>query len=67
MSYTLHPGIVKEAQRVFGPQDIDYVLAKLASTTLPMDECAPPPRVHLAVIWLSKGERQRFDLREELY
>jgi hypothetical protein len=26
-----------------------------------MDQSARPPRVHIAVIWLSKGDRKRFD------
>ena len=61
MGYTLQPAVVKEAQRVFGAQDIDYVLTKLADTPLTWERNAPPPRVHLAVIWLSNGERKRFD------
>jgi hypothetical protein len=61
MGYSLHPAIVKEARLLFGSQDIDYVLTKLADTPLPMERSGPPPRVHLAVIWLSKGERKWFD------
>ena len=62
MSYTLHPSTVKEAQRLFGPQDIDYVLAKLEHTPLwGMEGSAPPSRVHLAIIWLSKGDRRQFE------
>lgn len=65
MGYTLHLAVIKEAQRIFGPQDIDYVLAKLTDTRLPMERSGPPARVHLAVIWLSKGERKWFDYQIE--
>jgi hypothetical protein len=61
MSFSLHPTIIEEAKRLFGPNDVDYVLAKLSSTPLPMARSGPPPRVHLAVIWLSKGDRKSFD------
>lgn len=61
MSYSLHPAVVREARRVFSLLDIEYVLKKLAETPLPMERSAPPPRVHLAVIWLSKGDRTSFD------
>jgi hypothetical protein len=61
MGYTLHAAVIREAQQAFGPEDIDYVLARLAGTPLPLERSGPPPRVHLAVIWLSKGERRWFD------
>lgn len=65
MGYTLHPTVIKEARRLFGQPDIDYVLAKLTDTPLPMVLSGPFPRVHLAVIWLSKGEQKWFDYQIE--
>jgi hypothetical protein len=61
MGYKLDPAVVIEVRRVFSPQDIDYVLAKLTETPPPVALVGPPSRIHLAVIWLSKGDRKKFD------
>lgn len=61
MAYTLTASVHREIERVFAPEHWDYVRLRLAEQALPLEQSAPPPRVHLAVIWLSKGERRLFD------
>jgi len=61
VTYVLAPGVEREIVRLFASDDVDYVRTRLAAQELPMDQHAPPPRVHIAVIWLSKGDRTRFD------
>ena len=61
MTYQLAPSVEAEVVRVFPQEHVDYVRTKLAETVLPWDRSACVPRVHIAVIWLSKGDRNRFD------
>jgi hypothetical protein len=61
MTYTIVPAVQREIERTFAREQVDYVRTRLAQRTLPMDQSAPPPRVHIAVIWLSKGDLKRFD------
>ena len=61
MAYTIDPGVRREAEKLFAEEDLAYVLKQLAETELTWEEIAPPPRVHVAVLWLSKGDRKRFD------
>ncbi len=63
--YSLAPGVEDEIQRLFEPRDAAYVQSKLVATKLPREELAPPPRVHMAVLWLSGGDRKRFDTELE--
>ncbi len=59
MAYTLELSVLTEISRTFA--DADYVERVLASAILPMGESAPPPRVHIALLWLSAGHIKRFD------
>lgn len=61
MPYTLEPSVVREVERKFAAADVPYVLEKLRDTPLPMEQNGPAPRVHLAVVWLSAGDRAKFD------
>jgi hypothetical protein len=61
MVYTLTESVQREIERTFAPEHWDYVRSRFAGCGLPMDRSAPPPRVHIAVIWLSKGDLKRFD------
>ena len=61
MAYTLEEAVLREIERTFAPEHVAYVRTQLAERALPMERSAPPPRVHLAVIWLSKGDPKRFD------
>ncbi|MDI1319123.1 MAG: hypothetical protein PSW75_02875 [bacterium] len=61
MSYTLRPEVVSEAQRIFSPELTGIVLEKLAATQLPLDQGGPPPRVHIAVLWLSQGNLPKLE------
>jgi hypothetical protein len=61
MSYILKEPVLREIERAFAPQHLDYVRTKLAEQKLPLDRSAPPSRVHIAVIWLSEGDIKRFD------
>ena len=65
MAYTLTEPVLREIARVFAPEHVDYVRSRLAERQLPMERSAPPPRVHIAVLWLSKGDRKRFDYELE--
>lgn len=65
MAYTLTPSVQREIERTFVPEHVDYVRSRLAERELPMGRSAPPPRVHVAVIWLSKGDIKRFDYELE--
>jgi hypothetical protein len=61
MKYVLAKGVQQEIERTFAPEDQAHVRTSLAEQSLPLDRSAPPPRVHLAIIWLSKGDLKRFD------
>jgi hypothetical protein len=61
MAYILAAGVEQEIRRAFTGDDIDHVRSQLATQTLWAEQNGPPPRVHIAVIWLSKGDRRRFD------
>lgn len=65
MAYTLKPAIEREIERIFAPEHVDYVRRKLRERELPWDSSAPPPRVHIAVLWLSKGDIKKFDCELE--
>src|SRR4051794_13138003 len=54
MPYTLTESVQREIERTFAPEDLDYVRSRLSAQELHMERSAPPPRVHIAVIWLSK-------------
>jgi hypothetical protein len=59
--YTLDPSVIAEIRRWFSVQDCEYVSHELATSPLPMDRSGPPPRIQIAVIWLSKGDLKRFN------
>jgi hypothetical protein len=59
--YDLDPAVIAEAKKHFAADDLAHVLTKLKNTPLPLDRGGPPPRIHLAVLWLAKGDRARFD------
>jgi hypothetical protein len=61
MTYTIAPAVKREIERSFPLEHVNYVQSALAERQLPMDRSAPPPRVHIAVIWLSKGDIKRFE------
>jgi len=61
MSYVLKPSVEREIERTFAAEHVDYVKRRLSERELPMDRSAPPPRVHVAVVWLARGDVQRFD------
>ncbi len=61
MAYTLLPQVEQEIERVFAPEHRDHVRSRLAEQVLPLGESAPPPRVHIAILWLSQGELPRFE------
>ena len=60
-AYELEASVVAEIRRCYEPCDFEYVKTQLESTPLCWDSVAPPPRVHIAVIWLSEGCRAKFD------
>jgi hypothetical protein len=59
--YILEPWVEREIERTFAPEHVDYVRRKLREQELPRDSSAPAPRVHVAVLWLAKGDITRFD------
>ena len=61
MTYVITPGVEAEIARSFEAEDFEYVRTKLAETELTWHESGPAPRIHIAVIWLARGDRKRFD------
>lgn len=61
MAYSLTASVLREIQRSFAPEHVDYVRSRLTEQELPMALSAPPSRIHIAVIWLSRGNHKRFD------
>ena len=59
--YELKPSVLSEIHRCFSANDIAYVKSKLETSELCWGDNAPPARVHVALIWLSKGCRETFD------
>ena len=59
--YVLKASVEREVERTFAPEHVDYVKRQLAERELHMDFAAPPPRVHIAVLWLARGDIKRFD------
>ena len=61
MPFKLEKSVIKEVNRVFSPEAAGVVCEKLQQTMLPMEDSAPSPRVHIAVIWLSEGDLEKFN------
>lgn len=61
MIYQLEPSVRDEIARLFNAADVEYVVSKLQSTKLTWESSAPPPRVHIAILWQSKGDLKQFD------
>lgn len=61
MPYILLQQVEREITRLFAPEHVGYVRTRLSERSLPLEHSAPPPRVHLAVLWLSQGDLERFD------
>lgn len=62
MPSSLELSVLAEISRTFSDaSEADYVERVLTSATFPMGESAPPPRVHIALLWLSNGHIKRFD------
>ena len=61
MPYLLLEQVERELTRLFAPEHVGYVRTRLSERSLPLENSAPPPRVHLAVLWLSQGDLERFD------
>ena len=62
MAYSLELSVLSEIERVFSDlSDIDYVERVLETATLPEADSGPAPRVHIALLWLSRGHIKRFD------
>ena len=55
MTYVLEKAVKDEAQKYFEGTELETAIGMLESTPLPMDQAAPPPRVHIAVLWLAEG------------
>ncbi len=61
MAYILKPSIEAAVERMFDADTGEYVKERLREAELPLDRGAPPPRVHAAVLWLARGDVERFD------
>lgn len=60
MKYQLEQSVCDEAARLFAGDDLAFVLDKLEATKLVWEQAAPPPRVHIAVLWQSRGNLEEF-------
>jgi hypothetical protein len=61
--YKLEQAVLSEATRLFKAEDVASVLTALRETELWAERSAPPPRVHIAVLWISKGDLRLFHQR----
>ena len=62
MKYQLEQSVRDEVHRLFDAEDVESVIAKLQTTKLMWERSAPPPRVHIAVLWLSNGNFDKFKM-----
>ena len=60
MPYILEKSVIAEVEAIFAEADWGHVKIKLQETELWAENSAPPPRVHIAVIWKSKGDLTKF-------
>jgi hypothetical protein len=58
--YILEQDVINEAKKYFHGDDLNAVLDKLTNTQLWADFAGPPARIHLAMIWKSKGDLNAF-------
>ncbi|MBV9462853.1 MAG: hypothetical protein JO317_01370 [Verrucomicrobiae bacterium] len=65
MPYHLDRAVIEEARKLFGPDSVAAVLRKLSESPLPLEQSGPPPRVHIAVLWNSKGDWKTFEYELE--
>jgi hypothetical protein len=63
--YLLEKAVISEAERLFKAEDLSSVLTALRETELWAERSGPPPRVHIAVLWTSKGDMRLFRQRLE--
>ena len=63
--YELKPSVLAEIGRIFAAGDIAHVKLKLETAKFCWENSAPPPRIHIAVIWLSDGCRKTFECELE--
>jgi len=61
--YSLENAVIREAERLFKPADLPAVLSGLRETELWAEGSGPPPRIHIAVLWTSKGDIRLFRQR----
>ena len=65
MTYVLEDAVKDEAGKLFQGTDLSSVIQMLEQTALPMERSGPPSRVHIAVLWLSKGSISKFSTELE--
>ena len=58
--YVIESDVLKEAGEYFKSDDLEDVINGLKNTPLWADFAGPPPRIHIAMIWKSKGDLQTF-------
>ena len=61
MPYVLEAAVEREIGRAFPPEHVDYVKRRLSEQELSLGRSAHPARVHVAVVWLARGDVGRFD------
>ena len=59
--YQLEKDVLNEINAYFDVKDREAVIHKLESTQLWAEESGPPARIHLAMIWKSKGNLEFFE------
>ena len=60
MAYILEQSVINEIEKAFPEEKWELIKKMLSETKLWLEESGPPPRIHVAIIWLSKGNIDKF-------
>ncbi|EIE01176.1 hypothetical protein [Leptospira licerasiae] len=58
--YELEKDVVNEVNKLFKKNEASMVMEKLRNTQLWAEDSGPPARIHLAMVWKSKGDIEIF-------
>ncbi len=62
MGYIVTDLVKQQARKLFAPDTVDLITSELETMRLPLvNEGTAPERIHLAILYLSGGDMQKFD------